>query len=260
MIVNVFNARDTAPLAIEAILKAGSYSPGPKAKRIEKPADWTPEKIKERAAAAMRTRASGKLRRLKTRQKIPRRLRRFQPAPSTLPADPRRAAALQCFRASSAVLGIQKSPPERDVNMQNALELQGKAISAGPVSDGFSLLRRKVSAPRAGWWQRGDPVLNAALKWEDEFSREGQISDKLRETSAGVCVLKWRKNPEDTVDSCMAHFRNLLRLFPAVARDLVFFSSELYSLNCVNSYRFYIYLKRRWPWVIQPSPLFSVFW
>jgi hypothetical protein len=51
MIVNVFNARDTAPLAIEAILKAGSYSPGPKAKRIEKPADWTPEKIKERAAA-----------------------------------------------------------------------------------------------------------------------------------------------------------------------------------------------------------------
>jgi len=51
MIVNVFNARDTAPLAIEAILKAGSYSPGPKAKRIEKPADWTAEKIKERAAA-----------------------------------------------------------------------------------------------------------------------------------------------------------------------------------------------------------------
>jgi fructose-bisphosphate aldolase class II len=51
MIVNVFNARDTAPLAIEAILKAGSYSPGPKAKRIEKAADWTPDKIKERAAA-----------------------------------------------------------------------------------------------------------------------------------------------------------------------------------------------------------------
>jgi len=51
MIVNVFNARDTSPLAIEAILKAGSYSPGPKAKRIEKPADWTAEKIKERAAA-----------------------------------------------------------------------------------------------------------------------------------------------------------------------------------------------------------------
>ncbi len=51
MLVDVFNAQDTAPLAIEAILKADSYTPGPKARRIEKPADWTPEKIKERAAA-----------------------------------------------------------------------------------------------------------------------------------------------------------------------------------------------------------------
>ncbi len=51
MMVDVFNAQDTAPLAIEAILKAGSHTPGPKARRIEKAADWTPEKIKERAAA-----------------------------------------------------------------------------------------------------------------------------------------------------------------------------------------------------------------
>ena len=51
MMVDVFNARDTAPLAIEASLKAGSVSPGPKARRIEKAADWTPERIKERAAA-----------------------------------------------------------------------------------------------------------------------------------------------------------------------------------------------------------------
>jgi fructose-bisphosphate aldolase class II len=51
MMVDVFNARDTAPLAIEAILKADSYTPGSKARRIEKAADWTPEKIRERAAA-----------------------------------------------------------------------------------------------------------------------------------------------------------------------------------------------------------------
>jgi fructose/tagatose bisphosphate aldolase len=50
MMVEVFNARDTAPLAIEAILEAGAHTPGPKARRIEKAADWTPEKIKERAA------------------------------------------------------------------------------------------------------------------------------------------------------------------------------------------------------------------
>jgi fructose/tagatose bisphosphate aldolase len=51
MMVKVFNAEDTAPLAIEAILKAGSCQPRPKARRIEKAADWTPEKIKEKAAA-----------------------------------------------------------------------------------------------------------------------------------------------------------------------------------------------------------------
>jgi fructose/tagatose bisphosphate aldolase len=50
MLVNVFNAQDSAPLAIEAILEAGTYDPGPKAARIEDPAEWTREKIIRRAA------------------------------------------------------------------------------------------------------------------------------------------------------------------------------------------------------------------
>jgi len=50
MLVNVFNAQDSADIAIEAILKAGSYDPGPAAERIEDPAVWTPEKIRARAA------------------------------------------------------------------------------------------------------------------------------------------------------------------------------------------------------------------
>lgn len=50
LLVNVFNAEGTAPLAIDAILKAGSYDPGPKAGRIENPDEWTTEKIKEKAA------------------------------------------------------------------------------------------------------------------------------------------------------------------------------------------------------------------
>jgi fructose/tagatose bisphosphate aldolase len=51
LITRVFNSADTAPLAIEALLKAGSYNLGAKTRRTESPADWTPEKIKERAAA-----------------------------------------------------------------------------------------------------------------------------------------------------------------------------------------------------------------
>ncbi len=50
MLVNVLNTEDTAPLAVEAILKAGSHDAGPKAERIEDPAEWTTEKIIERAA------------------------------------------------------------------------------------------------------------------------------------------------------------------------------------------------------------------
>lgn len=49
LLVNCFNAADTAPLAIEEILRAGSYDVGFKASRIEDPDDWTPGKITERA-------------------------------------------------------------------------------------------------------------------------------------------------------------------------------------------------------------------
>jgi hypothetical protein len=49
MLVNVFNAQDTAPLGIQAILDVGSHDLGPKGSRIEDPAEWTREKIIERA-------------------------------------------------------------------------------------------------------------------------------------------------------------------------------------------------------------------
>ena len=51
LLANVFNAGDTAPLAIDAILKAGSYDLGLKAARIEDPAEWTEAKIRELAAS-----------------------------------------------------------------------------------------------------------------------------------------------------------------------------------------------------------------
>jgi fructose-bisphosphate aldolase class II len=51
MLTKVFNAQDTAPLAIEAIVKMGSHDLGPKTTRIEDPAEWTESKIRERAAA-----------------------------------------------------------------------------------------------------------------------------------------------------------------------------------------------------------------
>jgi fructose-bisphosphate aldolase class II len=50
MMTEVFNAQDTAPLAIEAILKAGSYNLGPKVRRKEDPKEWTESKIIERAS------------------------------------------------------------------------------------------------------------------------------------------------------------------------------------------------------------------
>ena len=50
MLVNVFSADDSADLAREAILQAGSHDLGPKSARIEDPADWTKEKIIARAA------------------------------------------------------------------------------------------------------------------------------------------------------------------------------------------------------------------
>jgi len=50
MMTEVFNSQDTAPLAIEAILKAGSFDLGPKVTRIENSAEWTENKITERAS------------------------------------------------------------------------------------------------------------------------------------------------------------------------------------------------------------------
>ncbi|MBW2466089.1 MAG: class II fructose-bisphosphate aldolase [Deltaproteobacteria bacterium] len=50
LLTDVFNAADTAPLAIETILQAGSYDLGHKVGRIEDPAQWTEEKIIERGA------------------------------------------------------------------------------------------------------------------------------------------------------------------------------------------------------------------
>ena len=45
MMTEVFNGADTAPLAVEAILAAGSYDLKPKAGRIEDPAEWTEARI-----------------------------------------------------------------------------------------------------------------------------------------------------------------------------------------------------------------------
>lgn len=49
LLVNVFNASDTATIAGELILEAGSYDLGAKAERIESAAEWTREKIIEKA-------------------------------------------------------------------------------------------------------------------------------------------------------------------------------------------------------------------
>lgn len=50
LLVNVFNAENTAPLAMEAILKKDSHDLGPKGSRIEDYRQWTEEKIREKAA------------------------------------------------------------------------------------------------------------------------------------------------------------------------------------------------------------------
>ncbi|MBE0568965.1 MAG: class II fructose-bisphosphate aldolase [Deltaproteobacteria bacterium] len=49
MMTTVFNAKDTAPLAVEAILASGSCDLGPRVGRIENPSEWTDTKIVERA-------------------------------------------------------------------------------------------------------------------------------------------------------------------------------------------------------------------
>lgn len=50
LLTEVFNANDTAPLVVDAILKNRSPDPGPKAQRIEDPAEWTPQHITSKAA------------------------------------------------------------------------------------------------------------------------------------------------------------------------------------------------------------------
>jgi fructose/tagatose bisphosphate aldolase len=49
LLTEVFHAGNTAPLAIEAILAAGSHDLGPKVDRIEDPAEWKENRIRERA-------------------------------------------------------------------------------------------------------------------------------------------------------------------------------------------------------------------
>jgi fructose/tagatose bisphosphate aldolase len=51
MLVEVFNAGNTAHDAIEVLLETGSYDLGPKTGRIEPAEEWTEEKIREKAAA-----------------------------------------------------------------------------------------------------------------------------------------------------------------------------------------------------------------
>ncbi len=50
LLTEVFNAADTAPLARQAILEAGSHDLGPKAERLEDPAAWTEAEIRAKAA------------------------------------------------------------------------------------------------------------------------------------------------------------------------------------------------------------------
>ncbi len=50
LLTKVFNAQDSADFCIDAIIKAGSYDPGPKASKIEDISEWTPDKIIAKAA------------------------------------------------------------------------------------------------------------------------------------------------------------------------------------------------------------------
>ncbi|MFC1884354.1 class II fructose-bisphosphate aldolase [Thermodesulfobacteriota bacterium] len=50
LLSDVFNAENTASIAIDLILKAGSFDLGPKATRIEEPDQWTEKLIREKAA------------------------------------------------------------------------------------------------------------------------------------------------------------------------------------------------------------------
>ncbi|MEE4166752.1 MAG: class II fructose-bisphosphate aldolase [Desulfocapsaceae bacterium] len=50
MLVTVFNAENSAPIALEMLADAGSHDIGPNSIRIEDPAEWTKEKIVAKAA------------------------------------------------------------------------------------------------------------------------------------------------------------------------------------------------------------------
>jgi len=50
MLMNVFNAADTADIALGMILENGNHDPGSKARRIEDPEEWTEAGIDEKAA------------------------------------------------------------------------------------------------------------------------------------------------------------------------------------------------------------------
>ena len=70
MLTEVVDAADTAPLAVEAILEAGSYDLGAKG-RIEDPAEWTEEKIVEKATTLDTDEgAEGQLRRLRRARRL----------------------------------------------------------------------------------------------------------------------------------------------------------------------------------------------
>ncbi len=49
MLTDVFNSQDTAPLAMEDILRNNAYDPGPNAEQIEHPEQWTRENIIQKA-------------------------------------------------------------------------------------------------------------------------------------------------------------------------------------------------------------------
>lgn len=51
LLTQVFNASDTAPIAMAAIVDAGTFDPGPKAERVASADEWTSEKIHEKASA-----------------------------------------------------------------------------------------------------------------------------------------------------------------------------------------------------------------
>jgi fructose-bisphosphate aldolase class II len=50
MLLNVLNAENTADLALDLILNAGSHDVGVKSERIEKPTEWTESQIREKGA------------------------------------------------------------------------------------------------------------------------------------------------------------------------------------------------------------------